>query len=183
MRKEEAKRLKNLMRQEEFILDEKELLRASCDHVVEGRPAMENLGGGKGRCKLCKKIVDFSSLPNMDTLEGSINNLVTAIDLIKLGNNDLDDEIRQELGRLVVHQQAIKRLYKKTKKEFTERPRKSLYPGMPGADLGMSGYMFRALGGGFMGGQILDDRDVYGNQFKKKKKKKNKNKYFNEYDD
>jgi hypothetical protein len=182
MRKEDAKRLKNLMRQDEFVMDEKELLRASCDHMIDGHSALENLGGNRGKCKLCKRIVDFSNLPSMEVLDESINKLTTAIDLIKLGNDDLDDEVRQELGRLMVHQQAIKRLYKKTRKETSDRPRKSMYPGMPGADMGMNSYLFRAFSGGYGGGQMLDDRDVFGNNNFKKKKKKNKHKYFNEYD-
>lgn len=183
MRKEEAKRLKNLMRQDEFVMDEKDLLRASCDHTVDGHPATENLGGGKGRCKICKKIIDFSNLPSKESLDSAFHVVDTALDLIKLGHDDLDEDIRQELGRISVHQQAIKRLYKKVKKNVSERPRRSMYPGMPGADLGMSNYLFRAMGGGYTGGQVLDDRDVYGNNYKKKKNKNKKKRYYNEYDD
>lgn len=182
MRKEDAKRLKNLRRQDEFIIDEKQLLKASCDHMIEGRPKIKPLGGQRGICTICGKVIDFSNLPSTETLQSAMNTVTTAIDLLKLGNDDLDDDVRQELGRIVVHGEAIKKLYKKTKKNATERPRKHMYPGMAGADVGMGSYLFRALGGGYMGGQVMDDSDMYGN-FNKKKKNKNKKKYFNEYDD
>lgn len=182
MRKEEAKKLRGLRRKDEFFLDEKDLLLASCDHTIDGRPATERLNRDQSRCKICGKIINFSNLPSREKLDEAFAIVDSALDLIKLGNDDLDDEVRQELGRISVHQQPIKRLYKKVRKNLTDQPRRPVYPGMPGAELGLGGYLFRNYGGGFASGKPLDDEDVYerNNNYNRNKKKKSK-RYYNEY--
>jgi hypothetical protein len=183
MRKEDAKKLRGLRKQDEFFMDEKDFMLASCDHNIDGKPATERLNANQSRCKICGKIINFSNLPNKEKLDEAFAIVDTALDLIKLGNDDLDDEVRQELGRISVHQQPIKKLYKKVRRNLTERPNRPIYPGMPGAELGIGNYLFRNQGFGGGGQRILDDNDVFDRNYNKKKKKKNRNRnrYYNEY--